>query len=358
MGKKSRKVKVSKEGSSASTSGGKSADKGVRMPVGSTTTPNGNITNSISGGKHYQLPVEPGRMALIHGLVGRKELNEMRVEIKKILGSGCIAVQVIHYLGSDFEKAEVVSIKRENLVVLGDTPKINGSLAGTELKHLGMAVEECPICMDTMMDTEDNAVFMDCCGGSFCKNCAIKSFSEQMISERMKSCPLCRADKSDDSGEASVVRIRARAERGDASAMFDLGGIYDGGLRGVQQDQSLARTWYQKAAEKGDTRGAYNLACSYNDGDGGLVDLALAAEYFRMSAEKGHIQAATNLGIAYMCGNGVERDIDEARKWFSVGAQVGDEVAEQNLDLLDMMSTMSGLSFDSTLGANVLSFGR
>ena len=67
---------------------------------------------------------------------------------------------------------------------------------------------------------------------------------------------MCRSDTSDSSEAASVKKIRKRANRGDANAMYNLGGYYDTGRLGVIQNQALARIWYQKAAEKGEARGA------------------------------------------------------------------------------------------------------
>ena len=40
---------------------------------------------------------------------------------------------------------------------------------------------------------------------------------------------MCRSDTSDSSEAASVKKIRKRANRGDANAMYNLGGYYDSG---------------------------------------------------------------------------------------------------------------------------------
>lgn len=153
----------------------------------------------------------------------------------------------------------------------------------------------------------------------------------------------------------------ARAERGDANAMYNVGGIYDAGRHGVRQDQAVARTWYRKAAEKGEMRAAHNLGCSHRDGEGGPVDRALAAKYFRMAAEGGHVEAATNYGMALMSGDGVAADAVEAKKWLKKSADAGDELAVQQLGMLEMMDAMrgvSGMSFSSGPGAYSFSFGR
>jgi len=270
-----------------------------------------------------QAPVEPGREATITGLVKRTDLNETGGTIRKVLDSGRVAVEIVRFCGTNKEQREVVAIRRENLEVKWKT---NINLSGKGV---------CPICMDTEMitgmDNNQNASLFTCCGGAVCGKCFIAIQS----TEQRDVCPLCRADTSDCSDAAEVANIKARARRGCANAMYNLGGFYDHGLYGVAQDQAAARVWYQKSAEKGERRAAHNLACSYRDGEGGPVDRALAAKYFRMAAEAGHHEAATNLGIAYGRGLGVERDLEEARRWLTQGAEAGDELAVQELRALD-----------------------
>ena len=156
-------------------------------------------------------------------------------------------------------------------------------------------------------------------------------------------CPLCRADISDGSETAAIQRIRARAERGDANAMYNLGGYYDTGRPSIPKDQAMARVWFERAAEKGESRGAYNLACSYRDGEGGAVDKAQAAKYFRMAGERGHIQGVTCYGLALMSGDGITRDVVEGKKWLKKGADAGDELAVQQLQMHEMMAAFGGM---------------
>jgi hypothetical protein len=59
---------------------------------------------------------------------------------------------------------------------------------------------------------------------------------------------------------------KARAEKGDAVAQFDLGNSFYNGA-GVPQDYSEALKWYRKAAEQGYAAGQYNVGmCYYMDG--------------------------------------------------------------------------------------------
>jgi len=265
--------------------------------------------------------IEPGRTARITNLANRNDLNGQSCTIKHMIPNGSWAVEVVHMRGTDVERREVLAIPRENLEVQW---KMNDHVAESSgMEELG----ECPICLDTNMDRR-NAGFQACCGAWICKQCDVKIC-------RMNTCPLCRADTSDNSTTATEKKLLARAKRGDASAMHNLAGRYDTGLQGFRHDQALARVWYQRAAEKGYVRAAHDLGCSHRDGEGGPVNQSLAAKYFRMAASSGHIPACTNLGIALMDGTGVVMDREEARKWLKKGVEAGDELAMRRLSILE-----------------------
>lgn len=357
MGKKNKK--------NARGNNNNNAEEGSRNNASSEVPPS---TTSPAAPKidHFHLmeetrrraPIAPGRKAIIRGLVSRSDLNGMEVTIQNVLDNGRIAVEVVYARDTVAESREVVAIKRDNLETRWNN--IGGSAAGSDMKHWGLAEEECPICMDTVMNVglNKNAAYMECCGKSICEKCYVQT----KFTTQKDSCPLCRADVSDTSETAAVKRIQARAERGDANAMYNLGGYYDTGKPGLAQDQAMARVWYQRAAEKGESRGAYNLACSYRDGDGGPVDKAQAAKYFRMAGEKGHIQGVTCYGLALMSGDGVKRDTVEGKKWLQKGADAGDELAVQQLQMHEMMARMSGrmggnMSVSSSPGMMSFSMG-
>lgn len=289
-----------------------------------------------------QAPLAPGRKAIIRNLVSRKDLNGMAVTVQKELNNGRIAVELVLCRDTIAEHKEVLSVKRENL----EWNCIGGSPAGSDMKHWGLTEEECPICMDSVMNTglNQNAGQLECCGKFICEKCYVQI----QFTPQKNSCPLCRADVSDCSEAAVVKRLRVRAERGDANAMYNLGAYYDEGRPGLPQDQAVARVWFKRAAEAGESRGAYNLGCCYRDGEGGPVDTALAAKYFRMAGEKGHIQGITNYGLALMVGSGVDRDPVEAKKWLQKGADAGDELAAQQLEMHQMMAKMNALGCQTT----------
>ena len=84
------------------------------------------------------------------------------------------------------------------------------------------------------------------------------------------------------------------AERGDASAQFYLGFMFESG-RGVPQNYTEAAIWYRRAAEQG------------------------------------HGPAQYELGLLYDRGQGVPRDIVEASKWLNLATAVAPHKSREAL---------------------------
>jgi TPR repeat protein len=67
----------------------------------------------------------------------------------------------------------------------------------------------------------------------------------------------------------------------------------------VRRDYAEAVAWYRKAADKGLATAQYNLGVAYANGDGVLQDDAEAARWYRLAADQGYPAAQLNLGLAY-----------------------------------------------------------
>ena len=75
-------------------------------------------------------------------------------------------------------------------------------------------------------------------------------------------------------------------------------------------------------AEKGVASAQFNLEVMYRDGKGVAKDEVEAVKWYRKAADPGFAQAQFNLGNMYWFGNGVVKDELEAYKWFLLsGAQ-------------------------------------
>ena len=97
-------------------------------------------------------PIEPGRTARVVGLVNRRDLNGGQVTIKSFLNNGRVECEIIHLENTAYETRESIAIRPQNL-------EVNYNVAGREW---GQGIEECPICLDTKMDTTTNASIMEC----------------------------------------------------------------------------------------------------------------------------------------------------------------------------------------------------
>ncbi len=77
----------------------------------------------------------------------------------------------------------------------------------------------------------------------------------------------------------------------------------------------------RQKAEQGDAKAQLDLGLKYVKGDGVPQDNSLAASWFGKAAEQGDATAQSMLCIAYLRGNlGVPQDYVEAYKWMSLAA--------------------------------------
>lgn len=80
------------------------------------------------------------------------------------------------------------------------------------------------------------------------------------------------------------------ALRGDKVAQFQTGVIYERGI-GVEQNQSMAAQWYEKAAKQGHVDAQYNIAIMYTTGRGVNEDKGLAMMWLSLAAKQGDKEA-------------------------------------------------------------------
>jgi TPR repeat protein len=87
--------------------------------------------------------------------------------------------------------------------------------------------------------------------------------------------------------QKDLQTLQAQAGQGDPEAQVRLGDLYAKG-RGVLQDHTQARAWYEKAAVQGHPIGQNNLAELYFAGLGGPPDYVRA--YMWVSLAASHMQ--------------------------------------------------------------------
>ena len=82
--------------------------------------------------------------------------------------------------------------------------------------------DECPICFLPLPRSEEEHMYMGCCGKTICGGCAYASI---LVNQKMKKsdlgiCAFCRSGETD--GKAIMDQIRARAEKNDVDAIKSL----------------------------------------------------------------------------------------------------------------------------------------
>ncbi len=132
---------------------------------------------------------------------------------------------------------------------------------------------------------------------------------------------------------------KARAEKGDAEAQFNLGDMYSKG-DGVPEDDREAVKWLHKSAEQGYATAQNNLGNMYAEGEGVPKDDKEAVKWYRKAAEQGEVFAQYNLALSYDIEGvplGQELLVDEKTfqkemmKWYRKAAEQGHALAQYNL---------------------------
>lgn len=112
---------------------------------------------------------------------------------------------------------------------------------------------------------------------------------------------------------------RGAAEDGEAWAAFNLALSFQVG-QGVPRNEREAVRWYRLAADKGYASAQANLGYCYEIGSGVAIDYGEAVRWYQKAAMQGHPYAQYNLGKKYQTGPGVATDPKLAEKWLTQAA--------------------------------------
>lgn len=116
------------------------------------------------------------------------------------------------------------------------------------------------------------------------------------------------------------TELLAQAAKGDALALYRLGGRYEAG-NGVARDYTRAVELYSQSAEKNNAGAQFRLARLFEQGLGTHKDFSKAADMYRkaaMSDSSFKADAAYRLGKLYYLGLGVSQSYTEAQHWWSL----------------------------------------
>lgn len=198
-------------------------------------------------------------------------------------------------------------------------------------------------------------------------------FSAPIEEERIKSVvPGFMGDASLDENRTlargSVATIRLQAEKGLASAEYNLGRMYELGIK-LPVDKQQALKWYTRSAKQAYANAEYRLGVAMLYGMGvaqddlqgkqwlslaakhghvvaqkmvdgmrselGSVNISLAANWYFERALAGDAESSFHLGKLYQFGWGVGVDYGEAIKWYRRASSLGFTKADVSLKALE-----------------------
>ena len=120
------------------------------------------------------------------------------------------------------------------------------------------------------------------------------------------------------------------AAQGHAWAQAQLGMLYANG-QGVPQDYNQAQQWWEQAATHGVAQAQYSLGQLYANGRGVPQNYATARGWYEKAGAQGHAWAQAQLGQLYANGQGVPKDYTTARKWYEKAAAQGNAWAQAQI---------------------------
>ncbi|MEZ5536244.1 MAG: SEL1-like repeat protein [Thiolinea sp.] len=122
-----------------------------------------------------------------------------------------------------------------------------------------------------------------------------------------------------------IQSLQARANGGDANAMYQLGMLYQSG-QGVAADQGRARQLFEQAARAGEPSAQYSLALLYRQQNDPSL-LQQSVNWQQKAAQQGHVEAQYGLGMLYANGQYVPRDLYKARHWLQQAVERNHSIA-------------------------------
>ena len=131
------------------------------------------------------------------------------------------------------------------------------------------------------------------------------------------------------------------ADQGLIPAEIRLGFMNQRGV-GMARDEAMAMRWFRLAAEAGNAQALALVGHYYRRGVVVPQDYERAMRLYCRAADKGNPMAAFNIGLLYAEGHGVKPDPQQARTWFEKAVAAGHQPAIERLARLDAACKAGG----------------
>lgn len=128
-------------------------------------------------------------------------------------------------------------------------------------------------------------------------------------------------------GQLSYLQLSAQMKTRTQKAANTLGVWYEKGQHSLPRDYKVAVSWYNVAANNGETLAMHNLGDCYKKSIGVEKDINKAKEYYQMAINKGNAIGYEDLGDLYK----ELGEIKEAKKMYELASQKGRKNAAKKL---------------------------
>lgn len=122
--------------------------------------------------------------------------------------------------------------------------------------------------------------------------------------------------------DAATHWFQVASEAGDHHADADFGNLILTGASASEDDKQALKDRFERAAERGDLVGAFNLGVCFAEGVGGTSDSREAARWMQKAAD-GIVNAQFWYGRMLLEGRGVQADPTQALYWMEKAADAG-----------------------------------
>lgn len=117
-------------------------------------------------------------------------------------------------------------------------------------------------------------------------------------------------------------------------------------------DYAQASTIFRALANKGDATAQFNLGSMYNNGQGTAKDFQEAIKWYRLAAAQGHAGAQSSLGYMYYGGQSVTQDYVRAHMWFSLATTKGSGIAKKLRDKIAALMSPAQIAESNKLATD------
>lgn len=107
------------------------------------------------------------------------------------------------------------------------------------------------------------------------------------------------------------------AEAGNSYALHELTYFYEGRYIGIEADPTKLELARNRALGMNSPEAFLKLASQYYTGDGVAIDRTKAFQYYMKAAELGNNEGVAEVGLCYLNGEGVEQNNKQAFVWLS-----------------------------------------